>query len=505
MPKKPALTNEQTKRAPIICIMGHIDHGKSTLLDYIRKTNIVDKEAGGITQCISAYEVHHTTTEGVSGSITFLDTPGHEAFQKMRERGAHVADIAVLIVSAEDGVKKQTLEAWNAIKAHNTPYVVAINKIDRPNADVERTKLSLAEHGIYLEGYGGDISYVPISAKTGVGIPELLDILILTADISGLTGSKQKPAEGFVIETERDAKKGISATLVIKDGTLSSGMCVVCGTALSPVRLMENFLGKKITEASFSSPVHITGWDGVPLVGEPFVTFESKKEAEKYVAEIKRDQPTKKNEHVVEAMQGKKVIPVVIKSDAVGSAEAIEHELKKVHHDRVVVKVIYSGIGDITETDIKAVSGTEHALVLGFNVKVDSQAKALSERLAIPVLVFDIIYKLAEWLLDYVTTHAPRIEVEEIVSEAKVLKFFSKTKDKQIIGGRVLKGEFKLGHRVKVMRREVLIGEGVVRELQKQKEKASEVQEGFEFGALVESKIEVAPGDILASFITVEK
>jgi translation initiation factor IF-2 len=204
-------------------------------------------------------------------------------------------------------------------------------------------------------------------------------------------------------------------------------------------------------------------------------------------------------------VQGKKVIPVVIKSDAVGSAEAIEHELKKIHHERVVVKVIYSGIGDITETDIKAVSGTEHALVLGFNVKVDSQAKALSERLAIPVLVFDIIYKLAEWLLDYVTTHAPRIEVEEIVSEAKVLKFFSKTKDKQIIGGRVLKGEFKLGHRVKVMRREVLIGEGVVRELQKQKEKASEVQEGFEFGALVESKIEVAPGDILASFITVEK
>jgi translation initiation factor IF-2 len=360
-------------------------------------------------------------------------------------------------------------------------------------------------HRVFLHDEKSFSSDVTISAKTGVGIPELLDILILTADISGLTGSKQKPAEGFVIETERDAKKGISATLVIKDGTLSSGMCVVCGTALSPVRLMENFLGKKITEASFSSPVHITGWDGVPLVGEPFVTFESKKEAEKYVAEIKRDQPTKKNEHVIEAVQGKKVIPVVIKSDAVGSAEAIEHELKKIHHERVVVKVIYSGIGDITETDIKAVSGTEHALVLGFNVKVDSQAKALSERLAIPVLVFDIIYKLAEWLLDYVTTHAPRIEVEEIVSEAKVLKFFSKTKDKQIIGGRVLKGEFKLGHRVKVMRREVLIGEGVVRELQKQKEKASEVQEGFEFGALVESKIEVAPGDILASFITVEK
>jgi translation initiation factor IF-2 len=485
--------------------MGHIDHGKSTLLDYIRKTNIVDKEAGGITQHISAYEVVHTTSEGKTGSITFLDTPGHEAFQKMRERGANVADIAVLVVSAEDGVKKQTLEAWNAIKSSGVPYIVAINKIDKPNADLEKTKLSLAEHGIYLEGYGGDISYVAVSAKTGVGINELLDMLVLTADIGGFTGMANESAEGFIIETEREAKSGISATLVIKNGTLKTGMCVVCDTSISPVRMMENFLGKKITEASFSSPVRLTGWDSVPPVGEIFRAFPSKKDAEKAVAETKQAKPTKKTEAANEANNGKKIIPIVVKSDAVGSAEAIEHELQKINQERVAVKIIYCGIGDITETDVKAVSGTENAVVLGFNVRVDAQAKALSERTGIPVLVFDIIYKLTEWIDEHLKANAPKVEVEEIVSEAKVLKLFSKIKDKQILGGRVLKGEFKLGVRVKIMRREVLIGEGVVRELQKQKDKASEVQEGFEFGACVESKIELAPGDVMAGFITVEK
>ncbi len=492
-----------TSRAPVICIMGHIDHGKSTLLDYIRKTNVVDKEAGGITQHISAYEVEHTLADGRQTKITFLDTPGHEAFGKMRERGATIADIAVLVVSAEDGVKTQTLEAYNAIKSAGIPYVVAINKIDKENADIERTKLSLAENEIYLEGYGGDISFVPVSARTGQGIPDLLEILALTADIAGLKGDKNALAQGFVIETNRDAKKGISATLVIKEGILPSGAYVVCGGSMAPVRLLENFLGKKITEATMSSPVRLTSWDSVPAVGEMFVTYETKKEAEKAVEEFKPI-VVAQAENVTESAE-MKVIPVIIKSDAIGSSEAIKHELAKVKHERVHIKVVYSGIGDITESDIKMIAGTPGSVVLGFNVKIDNQAKAVIERLGIPAHLFSIIYKLTEWLDEYSKQNAPTIEVEEVLGQAKILKFFSKLKDKQIVGGKVLSGEIKLGHTVRVMRQGTQLTQGVIRELQQQKLKESTVREGYEFGAMIDAKIELAPGDIIEDFIMVEK
>jgi len=483
--------------------MGHIDHGKSTLLDYIRKSNIVEGEAGGITQHISAYEVEHTTSTGDKKPITFIDTPGHAAFAGIRECGTAAADIAILVVSAEDGVKTQTLEAYQCIESAGVPYVVAINKIDKPAANIERTKISLAESGIYLEGYGGSISYVPISAKTGEGIPDLLDMLILTAEVSEFTGNPDLLARGTIIETERDPKKGISATLIIKDGTLKAGQFVACGHAWSPTRIFENFKGEKITEATFSSPVRLIGWNEAPPTSELWQTFKTKKELESYLSELQAA-PIKFS-GPAEDFGEKKVIPIVIKADTIGSVEAIQHELKKIEHERIALKVVFSGLGDITESDVKYVSGTKDALIAAFNVKLDAQAQALVDRLELDNATFSIIYKLTEWIESKLVEKTPMIEVEEVLGKAKILKFFSSTRDKQIIGGKVIDKEIKVGHQVKIVRREVTIGQGLIRELQQTKVKTDSVQEGFEFGALIESKMELAPGDIIEDFVTVEK
>ena len=279
--KKTKQTKENiVKRPPIVVVMGHIDHGKSTLLDYIRKSNSVASEAGGITQHLSAYVVTHTTKEKAVEQITFLDTPGHEAFQKMRLRGADMADVAILVVSAEDGVKPQTLEALASIKQANIPYIVAINKIDKPGADIMRTQTSLIENEIYVEGMGGDIPWVGISAKTGEGIPELLDIVVLAADIAELKADTSAPATGQIIEGKMDSKRGNTATLIVKDGTLKKGSFVVSGHSYTPVRIMEDFNGKPVSEAGPATPVGIAGFGEIPAVGAAFYTVATKKEAE---------------------------------------------------------------------------------------------------------------------------------------------------------------------------------------------------------------------------------
>ena len=272
------ISENSIKRSPVVTVMGHIDHGKSTLLDYIRKTKIVDSEAGGITQHLSAYEVEHTDTEGNMRRVTFLDTPGHEAFQHLRRRGSSVADFAILVVAADDGVKPQTLEALKAINTANIPYLVAISKIDKNNADIEKTKMSLVEHGIYLEGMGGSISYALIDSKSGKGI-RILDLLILATDLEDLTGDPTLPATGTVIESHCDSKRGVSATLLIKDGTLETGAYVVAGQAYAPLRIVEDFLGNTIKQASFSTPILVVGFSENPPVGELFTTVATKKEA----------------------------------------------------------------------------------------------------------------------------------------------------------------------------------------------------------------------------------
>jgi len=498
------------ERPPVITIMGHIDHGKSTLLDYVRKTNVVGSEAGGITQRLSAYEVVHKDEKENERTITFLDTPGHEAFTKMRFRGSGVADIGVLVVSAEDGVKPQTEEALEHILKYKLPYIVAITKIDKPNANVERTKQNLLEHNIYLEGLGGDVPHVPISSKTGEGGDELLDLMLLVADLAELTGDTGKNAEGIVIEAHRDRRRGISATLIIKDGALKSGMYVVSGESIAPVRIMENFAGEKIRSAVFSSPVQITGFSSLPEVGAPFATFNSKKEAEAAVVPVlKPSGATLEGEKKEEGDEEEEIIPtipIVIKADTQGSLDAILHELSKLEDDRrMIIKVVQQSPGGVSENDIKSVSNNKNAIIVAFNTSVDPAATEKARQLGIEIRTFDIIYKLAEWLKDAIAERTPKIETKEKHGSAKILKTFSRTKNKQIVGGRVIEGVMRVGDRIVITRREEEIGEGKIISLESAKASIKEVQSESEFGAQIGAEQVIERGDVIASFSLVLK
>lgn len=490
--------SSQSPRPPVVVIMGHIDHGKSTLLDYIRKTNIVAGEAGGITQHLGAYEVTHGKNK-----ITFLDTPGHEAFGGIRARGAKVADIAILVVAGDDGVKPQTLEALKCIKEAGLPYIVAINKIDKPGANVERVKQNLAEYEVYIEGYGGDVPAVPISALKGQGIPELLDMIILVADLQEMRGDHTIPATGVVIENRLDTKKGMSATLIIKDGSVRSGSFVVAEDSYSPVRIFETTAGVPIKEATFSTPVKIIGWNKLPPVGAEFTTVDTKKEAEEIVREYALT--VKKIQRADESTENKVIVPIIIKADAMGSLEGIIHELNKIKHDKVAIKIVDQGIGDISESDIKHAQSFPDTILIGFHVKPDSKAKALLERNPINYKEYKIIYELSEFLKQTLSSKIPKEYIEETTGRAKIMAVFSKNKDKQIVGGKVQEGSIILGSEVKIIRRDAEIGVGKIRELQQQKVKSSEIREGYEFGMMIESKIEIAAGDKLECVRVVEK
>lgn len=494
--------NQIAVRPPVVVIMGHIDHGKSTLLDYIRKTNVVDCEAGGITQCISAYEVVHKDDKGEDKKITFLDTPGHEAFSRMRERGIKMADIAILIVSAEDGVKPQTIEAWKSAVASNTPTIVAINKVDKPGANVEKTKTELAENEIYLENYGGKVPCALISAKTGEGIDELLSLILILSELENFEGDRSENASGFVIETNMDSKRGTIATLLIKNGTLKKGMTVVSENSTCATKIFEDFKGVAITEATFSSPVRLVGFDKMPRVGAEFTSFVDKKEALNTASSWS---PSAKATSRQNGDENKKVIPIVLKTDVAGMLEAIEKEIAKIQNDGAVFKIVQKGVGPVSENDMKAVAGKAEAIVIGFNVKTDKSAAELAMKQGITISFFDIIYKMTEWLTEEMEKRRPKIETTETTGQAKVLKTFSRTKERQIVGGKVVVGSIVLGGVVKILRRDNEIGTGKIVNLEKSKSKTSEVEEGTEFGMMLESKIEVAPGDIIESFSVVQK
>ena len=491
-------------RPPIVVVMGHVDHGKSTLLDYIRKSNIVDGEAGGITQHISAYEVVNKDEKGEDRLITFLDTPGHEAFSKMRARGALTADIAILVVSAEDSVKAQTMEAYNTIIESKIPYIVAINKIDKPNANVDKVKMDLVEKGIYLEGLGGDIPWVAISSKAGTGIDELLDMIILVADMQEFKGNRNTEATGIIIEANCDPKRGISATAIIKDGTLRAGMFVACGQAIVNTRIMENFQGKTIKEASFSSPIRLVGFESMPEVGSIFQSFETKKEAENYVAKVKSGLLDNKKEEIKE-IRTNKTIPIIIKTDVVGTIEALVKEIEKLNSDDISFKIIGCGAGSINENDLKMANVNKESIVVGFNTKVDNGARDLNESLKVNIKTFDIIYKLTDWLEELVEERKPKVETVEVTGSLKVLKTFSSAKDKQVIGGKVTEGRITDNGKIRIKRRDFEIGTGRIIGLQMNKIKAKEILEGTDCGLLVESKIDIATGDVLEAFIITVK
>lgn len=500
---KEGQVSSSTSRQPVIAVLGHVDHGKSSLLDYIRKSNVVDGEAGGITQHISAYEVMHKQADGKVKAITFLDTPGHAAFQSMRERGVEIADIAILIVSAEDGVKAQTLEAWKTIDSHKLPYVVAINKIDKPGADVQKTKNSLVENGIYIEGYGGDIPCVEISAKKGTGIDFLLETLLLVVEMNELTADLATEATGYVLESFIDQKRGVSATLILKDGTLSASGAIVAGTALSPIRIIEDFAGRVIKNPRAGQPIKVTGFDEIPASGAIFVSSSDKKAMEKLQEETKQNAvKTVLDPRIYR--NAKVVIPVVIKADSLGTLDAVKLELKKRETDEIKVKIIAEGVGNISEGDIMLASSDEKTIILGFTVKMEAKARDQADRFNITPQMFDIIYKLSEWFDTLVEERLPYEEKETITGTLKILRNFSSQKDKHVIGGRVETGRIENGALVRIIRRGVELGKGRIVELQSQKIKTSSVMEGNECGLQIESKVEMIPSDMVEA-ITVEK
>jgi translation initiation factor IF-2 len=485
-----------TSRPPVVVVMGHIDHGKSTLLDFVRKSNVVAREAGGITQKIGAYEVARN-----GRTVTFLDTPGHAAFKAVRARGASAADVAILLVSAEDGVKPQTLEALEAIRKAGLPFVVAINKIDSPKADAQRTKQTLADAEVFVEGYGGDIPVAEISAKTGQGIDELLDLVLLAADLADLKGDPSAPARGFVIEASKDKQRGVAATLIVKNGSLVKGKFVAAAGAWAPLRRIDSAEGKSLDAARPSQPVQIIGWSDVPAGGSEFVGCASRDEAEATSRELAAAEVAE----AAAAASGGYTLPVVVKADLLGSADAIALEIGKLATDRVRPIIVSRDQGDISEADVKRAAASQGAVVVGFNVKVDRQATALAERDGVPVSTFSVIYDLVDYLAALAKERTPRERIEVTKAEFSVIRVFNADKGLQVIGGRVLSGELCVGAGVKLVRRGEEIGKGTVKGLQQQKLSATCVKEGNECGAAIECRLDIAEGDRLVAWAVEER
>lgn len=488
----------ESARPPIVAVMGHIDHGKSSLLDYIRKTNVTAGEAGGITQHVSAYEAEHEH-EGTMRRITFLDTPGHEAFRALRARGAAAADIAILVVAADEGVKPQTMEALSAITDAGIPYVVAFTKMDKNGADVERAKSSLLENGIYLEGLGGDIPYAAVSSKTGDGVPELLDLVLLAADLAGLSADASLPASGFVLESTQDPRQGLTATLVIKNGTLETGSFVVAGSAHAPVRFIENFAGKRAKDAGPSSPARVSGFNELPVAGMPFVVVKNRKEAEAKAAES-----AKASAPAMEAAEaGITLLPLVLKADVTGSIDGIRHELAKITHERAAIRILSAGVGAVTEGDVKSALAAG-GIVIAFSTPTESSARDLAERSGISIESFTIIYELAERVKELLITRAPKVNVDEVLGEARILKVFSETSSKKVVGASHMSGTLTVGGLVKIMRKGEEAGRGKIVNLQQARSDVSQVRVEGDFGMQVEAKAEIMGGDVITEFKTVE-
>lgn len=492
----------QTERPPIVAVLGHVDHGKSTLLDYIRKANTVAKEAGGITQHVAAYEVVHER-EGAEKRITFIDTPGHAAFQAIRARGAELADIAILVVAADDGVKAQTLEALSSIRAAGIPFIVAINKIDKPNADLARTQASLMEKEVYLEKLGGDVPWVALSAKTGQGIDELLDLILIVAELSEFKATPSEHGRGYVVEAHRDAKRGIAATLIITEGTLSGGEAVLAGRSIAPVRIMEDHTGKTLKSATFSTPVTLIGFDELPNVGAEFTSFNTKKKAEEARTALPPEE--KVSTEYVSDMEGERfLLPIIVRADTSGSLEAILHETKKLLDERSGVRIVQSGIGGITEDDVKTAIASKgvKAVVVGFNVGADAIARERARQGDIAIETFDIIYNMTERLRALMLEKRPLKSVETLFGKGRILKVFSSRKTVHLIGAKVTTGFFEVGAHIRVMRKGELVGTGVIHSIQSHKQNVNRVSEGSELGAEIELDAECAENDVLECFST---
>ncbi len=522
-------TDEQS-RPPIVVILGHVDHGKTSILDFIRKSKVAEKESGGITQHIGAYQVvmpeeaspsRGQQTEG-SGDrnneilppqmrgqddfassgrkITFIDTPGHEAFSAMRSRGAKVADIAVLVVAAEEGVKPQTKEAIDIILRQNLPLIVAINKMDKPNALPDKVKKELADKGILVESLGGKVPAIFTSTKTGLGIDELLEMILLIAAMENFQGKPQQPASGVIIESRMDTRRGVTATLLVKDGTLTNKDVVAAESAFGQIKTMENFLGQPLKEAGPSTPVLISGFDTVPPVGEIWQTMPSIEEARAKIA-IKGPQEKQKREpaEVLNVSEGQKVFNFILKADVFGSLEAIREVIKGVPQEEILLRVIKAEVGDIGENDLKLAEGAK-AKVYGFRVKCPTNIQELAERRGVKIGTSAVIYELIQMIRhDASRLLAPEI-IREKLGRLKILEVFKVTGHQQIIGGKVLAGKIERGALADIFRVEEFIGTGRIAQLQQNKKDTSEVGKDRECGIMLESKDSVEKGDILEAY-----
>jgi len=480
-------------RPPVVVVLGHVDHGKSSLLEKIKDLKITEKESGGITQHIGAYEVEHQKKK-----ITFIDTPGHEAFSAMRSRGAKVADIAVLVIAAEEGIKPQTKEAISHIKKAGIPMIVAINKMDKPGADPEKVKRELSVQDISVESMGGKIPSVETSAETGKGIPELLELILLVAEMEDLKADISKPAEGVIVESYLDSQRGPTATLILQNGILKRGDILGTSSAFGKIRIMEDFQGKAVEKAFPSIPVVVLGFEKVPGVGEKLKVFDSVEEAKKEVEDIEPAIQGSASQDLVEP--DKKVLNIILKLDVLGSLEAVQEVLKELPQDKVILKVLKAEVGEINESDVKLSIGSK-AKVIGFRVKADPIAQSLAEREKIKIICFDVIYELAQGVRDLLGKRVSSEIVRIDLGKVKILEVFLTEKSRQIIGGKVIDGEVKRGASLEIYRNEEKVGQGKIRKLQKEKKEIGEVGKGAECGILYQGDIKVEQGDILHVYI----
>ncbi|MBO5153615.1 MAG: translation initiation factor IF-2, partial [Eubacterium sp.] len=502
-------SEKMVPRPPVVCVMGHVDHGKTSLLDAIRHTKVTDKEAGGITQAIGAYIV---TANGQK--ITFLDTPGHEAFTAMRMRGANSTDIAILVVAADDGVMPQTVEAINHAKAAGVEIIVAVNKIDKPAANIDKVKQELSEYDLIPEDWGGSTIFCPVSAHTKEGIDNLLDMILLTAEVLELKANPKRNARGLVIEAQLDKGRGAVATVLVQKGTLKVGQPIACGSSYGKVRAMIDDNGRRVKEAGPSTPVEILGLNNVPDAGETFVAMESEKEAkafaDTYISESKNKliEETKAKmslDDLFSQIQSGNVkeLNIIVKADVQGSVEAVKQSLVKLSNDEVVVKVIHGGVGAINESDVILASAS-NAIIIGFNVRPDPMAKSTAEREGVDVRLYKVIYNAIEDVEAAMKGMLDPIFEEKILGHAEVRQIFKASGVGNIAGSYVLDGVFERGCKVRVKREGEQIFEGDLASLKRFKDDVKEVKTGYECGLVLDGFNDIQELDIIEAYKMVE-
>lgn len=496
------------KRAPVVTIMGHVDHGKTTLLDTIRKSNVASGEAGGITQAISAYQVKHN-----GETITFIDTPGHAAFTEMRARGASITDIVIIIVAADDGVMPQTREVVDHAKAANVPIIVAINKIDKPGANVEKVMTDLSELGLTPEKWGGDTLYNEISAKNAIGIDGLLENILLVAELKDYKANPNRYAVGTVIESRLDKHLGPIVTVLIQNGTLRLGDPIVVGNAYGKIRTLKNSNGEEITSAIPSQPVEITGINEVPVAGDKFMAFESEKQARSIGEERKKQARLKENTSktvlTLDALfskiqEGVKEINVIIKADVNGSSEAVKNSLEKIEVEGVKVNVIRSSVGGITEGDV-VLAKASNAIIIGFNVRPSNSIKDYAEEQGVEIRPYNIIYKVVEEMEAAMKGMLDPEYEEKVLGNAEIRQLFKFSKVGVIAGSYVTDGIIKRDSKARVVRDGIVIYDGNIGSVQREKDSVKEVKKGLECGITIENFNDIKVGDIIESYEMVEK